>query len=183
MKELEFSSFAGDPLYIAHFGDGTSRRFSVGGQPIDGFDRNAVLEIVKRSVPDPEALETRLVDQYDYYYFDRTRQRPLPVILALTHDEVGTRYYVDPKTATVVGTYSDRNWARRFFYNGLHSLSFPWLYNHRPLWDIVVIAFMLGGMALSTTALALAWQVLARKLRRVSLTFGARRRDVDCATS
>src|SRR5688500_2792525 len=50
VKELEFSSFAGDPLYIAHFADGTSRRFSVGGQPIDGFDQNAVLEIVKRSV-------------------------------------------------------------------------------------------------------------------------------------
>ena len=45
----------------------------------------------------------------------------------------------------VVPTLSDRNWARRFFYNGLHSLSFPWLYNYRPLWDIVVIAFMIGA--------------------------------------
>jgi hypothetical protein len=48
------------------------------------------------------------------------------------------------------------------------------LYNHRPLWDIVVIAFMLGGMALSTTALVLAWQVLERKLRRVNFAFGGR---------
>ena len=177
VKELEFSSFAGEPLYIAHLGDGTSRRFSLDGQPIDSIDADVVLDIVKTSVSDPKALETRIVDQYDYYYFDRTRQRPLPVILALTHDDVGTRYYVDPKTATVVGTYSDRNWARRFFYNGLHSLSFPWLYNHRPLWDIVVIAFMLGGMALSTTALVLAWQVLGRKLRRVVSAFGARDRS------
>jgi len=57
------------------------------------------------------------------------------------------------------------------------SLGFPWLYNHRPLWDIVVIAFMLGGMALSTTALVVAWQVLGRKLRRVVSTFGARDRS------
>ena len=89
----------------------------------------------------------------------------MPVILALAHDEAGTRYYIDPKTATVAGTYTERNWARRFFYNGLHSLNFPWLYNHRPLWDIVVIAFMLGGTALCVTSLALAWQVIGRKLR------------------
>jgi hypothetical protein len=38
----------------------------------------------------------------------------------------------------------------------------------------VVIGFMLGGMALSTTALVLAWQVLGRKVRRVIVTFGAR---------
>ena len=71
----------------------------------------------------------------------------------------------DPKPATIPGTYRERNWARRFFYNGLHSLSFPWLYNHRPLWDTVVIAFMLGGMALSITSLVLAWRVLGKKLR------------------
>ena len=60
--------------------------------------------------------------------------------------------------------------SRRFFYNGLHSLSFPWLYNHRPLWDIVVIAFMVGGTALCLTSLILAWRVLGRRLRRVAAT-------------
>jgi hypothetical protein len=53
-------------------------------------------------------------------------------------------------------------------YHALHSLDFPWLYNHRPLWDIVVITFMTGGTALSLTSLILAWRVLGRKLRRSS---------------
>jgi hypothetical protein len=167
VREVEFSSFAGTPHFVAHLGDGTSRRFSLDGQPIDGFDEAKILDIVRASVPNPAALETRIVDEYDYYYLDRTRQRPLPVILALTHDQDGTRYYVDPKTATVAGTFSDRNWARRFFYNGLHSLNFPWLYNNRPLWDIVVITFMLGGTALCVTSLVLAWQVIGRKIRHV----------------
>ena len=93
------------------------------------------------------------------------------------NDAERTRYYIDPKTATVVGTYSERNWARRFFYNGLHSLSFPWLYNHRPLWDIVVIAFITGGTALCVTSLLLAWRVLGRKLRRVAAAAPPRARD------
>ena len=81
---------------------------------------------------------------------------------------------IDPKTARVVGTYSSRNWMNRWLYHGLHSLDFPWLYNHRPLWDVVVITFMAGGTALCVTSLVLAWRVLGRTLRRATVadTFG-----------
>jgi hypothetical protein len=84
------------------------------------------------------------------------------------NDADHTRYYIDPRTATVVGTASDRNFWRRWLYNGLHSLNFPWLYDYRPLWDIVVITFMLGGMALSLTSLTLAWRAIGRTIRRLS---------------
>jgi hypothetical protein len=47
-------------------------------------------------------------------------------------------------------------------------MNFPWLYNYRPAWDIVVIAFMAGGTALAFTSLVLAWQVLGRKLRVIN---------------
>jgi hypothetical protein len=50
--------------------------------------------------------------------------------------------------------------------HGLNSLNFPWLYNHRPLWDIVVISFMVGGKALSVTSLVLGWRTLGKKLRQ-----------------
>ena len=65
----------------------------------------------------------------------------------------------------MVGSYDDSAWVNRWLYNGLHSLNFPWLYNYRPLWDVVVITFMLGGTALCVTSLILAWRVLGRKLR------------------
>jgi len=78
-------------------------------------------------------------------------------------DDQRTRYYIDPHTARIVGTYATRNWTSRWLYHGLHSLDFPWLYDHRPAWDIVVIAFMLGGAALSVTSVILAWRVVARR--------------------
>lgn len=168
IKELALTSFAGTPLYSATLADGTAKLISLDGYIVDGFDRSRLEAIVRTTAPDPQVVETRMVEEYDYYYLDRTRQRPLPVLLARMRDANGTRYYIDPKSATIVGTYSERNWARRFFYNGLHSLSFPWLYNHRPLWDIVVIVFMVGGTALCVTSLALAWQVLGKRLRRIA---------------
>src|SRR5690606_9257507 len=71
-------------------------------------------------------------------------------------------------TARVVSTYSSRNWVNRWAYHALHSLDFPWLYNNRPRWDIVVIAFMLGGTALRVTSLVLAWRVVGEKLTRMT---------------
>ena len=92
------------------------------------------------------------------YYLDRRGERPLPVIYARMNDAVNTRYYIDPKTARVVGNYSDRGWINRWLYHGLHSLDFPWLYKYRPLWDIVVILLMLGGTALCVTSIVMTWR-------------------------
>ena len=61
-------------------------RFSLDGEPIDSFDEAKVLDLVRRSVP-IRWRQTRLIDEYDYDDVDRTWQRPLPVILARTHDE------------------------------------------------------------------------------------------------
>jgi uncharacterized iron-regulated membrane protein len=167
IREVAMTSFAGQPLYALALADGSSRLVSLDGTIVNGFDPARIIDIVKTNAGDPQAVETRLVDRYDVHYLDRTRQRPLPVILALMNDAEHTRYYIDPKTATVVGTSSDRNFWRRWLYNGLHSLNLPWLYDYRPLWDIIVIAFMLGGMALSLTSLTLAWRAVGRSIRRL----------------
>jgi hypothetical protein len=167
IREIGMTSFDGQPLYSLGLADGSSRLLSLDGNIVDGFDQARIIGIVKTSASNPQAVETRVIDRYDVHYLDRTRQRPLPVILALMHDDDNTRYYIDPKTATVVGTASDRNFWRRWLYNGLHSLNLPWLYEYRPLWDIVVISFMLGGMALSLTSLTLAWRAIGRTIRRL----------------
>jgi hypothetical protein len=82
------------------------------------------------------------------------------------NDADQSRYYIDPRTARVVGTYRSSSWMSRWLYHGLHSLDAPWLYTHRPAWDIVVITFMLGGTALGVTSLILAWRVVGRTLLR-----------------
>jgi hypothetical protein len=167
VREIGMTSFDGQPLYSLGLADGTSRLLSLDGTLVNGFDQARIIDIVKKTAPNPESVETRVVDRYDVHYLDRTRQRPLPVVLALMNDAEHTRYYIDPQTATVVGAASDRNFWRRWLYNGLHSLNFPWLYEYRPLWDIVVISFMLGGMALSLTSLTLAWRAIGRTIRRL----------------
>jgi hypothetical protein len=162
VKELEYTSFAGEPVYIASNGGGETRIIPVSGEPRTTFDPDVVMKIV-REASGGSLSELRLMHEYDAYYLDRRGERPLPVVYARMNDAVGTRYYIDPKTARVAGTYSARNWVNRWLYHGLHSLDFPWLYKHRPLWDIVVISLMLGGTALCVTSIVMAWRVLVRK--------------------
>ena len=71
--------------------------------------------------------------------------------------------YIDPKTAQIVQGYNSSSRWNRWLYHGLHSLNFPWLYKHRPGWDLLLLALLAGCITLSITSLILAWRVLGRK--------------------
>ena len=163
INALELATFDGRPVYVAASARGGTRVVPIDGAPQAEFDRDLLARIVAHAAG-PDGADVRVLDRYDAYYLDRRRARPLPVMVAELRGADRTRYYIDPKTARMVGSYSPRSWITRWLYHGLHSLDFPWLYDHRPAWDIVVIAFMLGGTALSVTALVLAWEVIARRV-------------------
>jgi uncharacterized membrane protein len=161
-KELELSLFDGKPVYLATNAAGNTRIVPVDGDPKESFGPERVTDVIRKA-GGTNVAEISVLTQYDAYYLDRHREKPLPVVLVRANDEGNTRYYIDPKTGRVAGTYASRNWSNRWLYHGLHSLDFPWLYNYRPLWDIVVISLMLGGTAVCVTSLVLTWKVLQRK--------------------
>lgn len=165
VTEIEFTSIVAEPVYLATLSGGGSRIVPVEGDPVAELDHEAIIDLVKRAAG-AELAEARVIEQYDAYYLDRRRERPLPVILARLNDAEHTRFYINPKTGRIVSGYRSGDWIERWAYHGLHSLDFPWLYNYRPAWDIVVITFMLGGTALCVTSLVLAWRVLGRTLKR-----------------
>jgi hypothetical protein len=165
-KELDFTMFASEPVYMALDSTGATRIIPINGDPKTEFDPTKIIDMLQKA-GGADLAELRMMDQYDAYYLDRDRQRPLPVIYVRMNDENQTRYYIDPKTGRVVGNYDSSDWVNRWLYHGLHSMDFPWLYNHRPLWDIVVITLMLGGTSLCVTSIILTWRVLRRKLEKV----------------
>ncbi len=166
IKELELVSVVGDPYYLAKLSGTETRMVPVVGEPQFEVDHQRIIAAVTKAAEPVGISEVRLVEEPDLYYVSRWLYRPLPVILARVNDSERTRYYIDPKTASVVTTYGPRNWQGRWLYHGMHSLDFPVLYRHRPLWDIVMITFMVGGTALCVTSLILAWRVMGRTLSR-----------------
>jgi hypothetical protein len=162
VKEMELDSFAGEPVYLGTGEQNQSRVVPVRGNAAAEFDRNKILDVIGNAAKPYTLAEVRLVTRYESYYLDRRHRRPLPVIFVRLSDDKNSMYYIDPKTARIVQSYNSHARWNRWLYHGLHSMDVPWLYNHRPIWDIVVLILLAGGVALCVTSLVLAWRVLRR---------------------
>ena len=163
-KRVEFVSFAGRPYYLIRISPKTSRIVPVQGAPADQFDREEILKVVRQAVQPATVEEARMVGQYDAYYLDRHAQHPLPAVFVRLNDEAQSAFYIDLKTARLVEAYDRRSRWNRWLYHGLHSWNLPWLYSHRPAWDLLLIALLAGGLALGVTGSVLAAQLIARML-------------------
>lgn len=98
-------------------------------------------------------LSSEILQEYDNYYYSRSTARapslPLPVLRIDFKDEMSSSIYVDLNTGELVHQTNRLGRVERWLYKGLHSLDFgPW-YAKRPLWDIVVIILLTGGLLLS----------------------------------
>ncbi|MGE3704094.1 MAG: hypothetical protein AB7I13_02400 [Vicinamibacterales bacterium] len=137
------------------------------------FEPEAFDALARRAMPGAALVEAAWLDDYDAYYYDRDRLRPLPVLRARYDDPAGTWLYFDPEKGAVVQKEGRRSRAERWLYHGLHSLDFPVFYDARPLWDIVLIVLSLGGLVLSVTTIVPAWRRLKRHGRRWARLPGA----------
>jgi PepSY-associated TM region len=164
VKQLDLTSCAGQPAYLAVLQTNGTRVIPLLGRPAYEFDRARIINALDRAASAFAFTEVRLVTQYESYYLDRDNKLPLPAIFVQFNDPSRSMFYIDPKTARIVQSYNDHSRRNRWFYHGLHSLNLPWLYKYRPAWDIVVIILLIGGASLAVTALLLAWNVLWRKL-------------------
>jgi hypothetical protein len=165
VKELEFASFDGDALYFAVETPRHSRIVPMQGTSREVLDTARVVDAVRRAVSPAAVLEIRRVNAYELYYVDRYKQQPLPVLYFRLNDARQSTYYIDPKTGKVVQSYTNRSRWNRWLYHGLHSMDLPWLYARRPFWDIFVIFLLLGGTALSITALSIGLKLVRRTIR------------------
>ncbi len=166
-RQLQFDSFDGEPFYLATGAGNQTRIVPLQGEPQTEFPSEQIAQALRTAALPAALLQVRLVTDYEAYYLDRRGRLPLPVVFVQLDDSQRSSYYIDPKTAEIVQGYNASSRRNRWLYHGLHSLNFPWLYKHRPAWDIVVLTLLCGGIALCVTSFILALQVLRRKLPRV----------------
>jgi hypothetical protein len=129
-------------------------------------DPAAIFSAVRDAVEPNSVVEFRIVTEYEAYYLDRHHKHPLPALFVRLNDAGDSMFYIDPKTARIIEAYDSASRWNRWLYHGLHSLDLPWLYAHRPAWDIVILALLAGGAWLSVTSLIMAWQLLQRTFTR-----------------
>lgn len=162
--EAELMHYLGRPYYLATLRDGSTRLLPgdpTAAGPLPTAD--AMLTRASALMPTARVASTQVLQAFDNYYYTRRPEngsRPLPVIRVGFDDDLRTWFHLDPVRGQVLERSTRINRLYRWLYNGLHSFDILWLWERRPLWDIVVIAFSLGGAALSMLGVIAGWRRL-----------------------
>ncbi len=170
--EAELLHYDGRPYYVTTTRDGTVGLHA-------GNDRRGAVPTVAALrarahalLPDAPLLHVDVLHDYDDYWYTRHPERggrALPVLRIQFGDDARTWFYADPVTGRLLERSTRVNRVYRWLYNGLHSWDIRWLWERRPLWDIAVILFSLGGLALSVTGVITGWRYLRMERKRTRM--------------
>lgn len=158
------TSYGGGPLeFLGTVQPAGHRLVGLGSGNTRRFDRHELQTAAAAAMPGSTVIDAAELTEYDAYYEDRRyRRRALPVLRVRFDDAAGTWLYLDPALGRIVHSENRQSRLDRWLYRGLHRLDFPGFYHRRPLWDIVVIVLLLGGLFSAGSSLAPA----AKRLRR-----------------
>jgi hypothetical protein len=163
-REVEFVRVHGEP-HVVIYSAGSVRQIlnatSLTRTPAP-LSQESLLATFRATIPETPIAEATLIDRYDAYYYARD-PLPLPVLRMKLNDAEHTWVYIDPMMSRVAGQLTRRERVQRWLYHGLHSLDFPWLYDRRPLWDIVIVTLCLGGAALSAIGVVIGTKRVLRR--------------------
>lgn len=156
LRELMFTYLGSKPAYIAITSPSETAILWEKGSKQTLLDQQCLKSIVGQAARPYAIIESRLVTRYESYYFDPRNQLRLPALFVQLNDPQRSILYLDLYTGRVARSYSRWERVDRWLYQGLHDFDVPWLYRYRPLWDIVVIFCLSGGVWLSITGIIVA---------------------------
>jgi hypothetical protein len=113
-----------------------------------------IVSRVRAAVTDAAIADAELLTDYDSYYYSRQSQTPLPVVRIKFADKAQTWLYIDPVLNQSLASIPKYARLERWLYNGLHSFDVGYLYK-RPLWDIVMLVLLVGGLISSSLGMYL----------------------------
>ncbi len=97
-----------------------------------------------------------MITTEDAYYFGHHDEVELPVYRIILDNADATRFYLDPTTGALrKRADTDARW-QRWLFGGFHRLDFVAGLRAKPLWDIVMIVLLLGGIGASATGVYMA---------------------------
>ena len=122
-----------------------------------------IINAVQKAWPDIDIQSTQRPTETDNYGQLREGSLPRNTLRVILDDPSQTWVHIDMGTGQIVSTMDRSRRVYRWLFNGLHSLDFPGLINHRPLWDILILLLLGLGFLFSLTGVVVGWKRLTNK--------------------
>ena len=152
---LATAPMAGRLYWLATDGAGQVTRIDAAGHPAPLTAADLAAAALRIGGANAIASQEMLARE-DAYYFAHHDDVVLPVYRIILNDADATRFYLDPTTGALLRRAdADARW-QRWLFSGLHRLDFTAGLRARPLWDLVMIVLLVGGIGLSATGVYLA---------------------------
>lgn len=168
-RELEWRLVGGEGYLIGHDGGGRTRVLSMADGQVHNRLPREVLERAAQAILPRGQMHSEQLDTYDFYYYARAEQsmlghleKRLPALRVRFDDPQQTWLHLDLYTGEVIGVLDQPKRVSRWLFALLHSWDWLPLLQRRPVWDIWMITFSVGGMILSVSGVVLGW----RRLRK-----------------
>jgi hypothetical protein len=165
VKEIQIHQVAGKPYYILTESGRGQELVDSSGRPVELFQRDFLVAAAQRAVPEGKLIEETRLEDYDAYYYGREGSLSLPIWRLKFDDPRSSWLYIDPQRGAIAARYERSGRIARWLYHGLHSWDFPFLWRHRPAWDVVVVALNGGGVFLSGTGIVIGFRRLRASMR------------------
>jgi hypothetical protein len=162
---ITLAQLQGRPGYEVHLVSGADVWIdAANGETRQDIDATDAAEAALSVLPSAAVLRVDRLSQPDFYYYARPgREVHFPVYRVVFDDAQRSRLYLNTITGAPTGFVDGDTRAWRWWRDAMHSWDFPGLNGKRPLWDVIVLTLLLGGVASSATGL---WMAV-RRLRRV----------------
>ena len=152
---LTTAPFGGKLFWLATAADGTVTRFDGSGNTAP-LSEPELAEAAERIVGANGIAAQGMLHDEDAYYFSHHDRVALPAYRIIANDADNTRYYLDGASGELLRRADAAARWHRWLFAGLHRFDFAAWLRTRPVWDVIMIALMLGGVAVSATGVYLA---------------------------
>jgi len=163
--EAELIYYDAQPFFATTNRAGSRVLIAASDVPSRPPTRTRLLVLAQSLLPHASLVQSQVLAEYDSYYYSRRPEngdKLLPVLRVQFDDADKTWFHIDLATAQVLEKVTRTNRLFRWLYNGLHSWDIRWLRERRPLWDIGLIVFLIGGLVLTSIGSVIGY----RRLRR-----------------
>jgi uncharacterized iron-regulated membrane protein len=116
---------------------------------------NEVVNAVKEAWPRSKVQKTEKPGESDIYGNLREGSLPSNTLRVVLADPLQTWVHVDMESGQIVSVMDKSRRQYRWLFNGLHSLDFPGLANHRPAWDVVIFLLLSLGFLFCVTGVVI----------------------------
>jgi hypothetical protein len=165
---LASAPFNGKLFWLASKRDGSITRLDAEGQPapVDMSDVRAAAQRLARgsSIESQGAITSEETYYFNFSVAEREDREPLPAYRVVLNDADHTRYYLSLETAQLVRKVDADSRGQRWLFSGLHRLDFVQWLRLRPVWDVVMLVLLIGGLVGTATGVYLALLRIKRDL-------------------